>query len=159
MVGRSYKRAVISLLSLILIASLGTGNGASQAAPKEDEIPKVRLENVTFRVRETESTPTPLRILEVYVEILNPSQRLTAPPNSIKAVVVPGEVKSFGEELADAFAPPPGEVVLDLPLPPETRQTLIIGFSLPKQKLESITFEVQLNPPEGETKVVTWEEK
>ncbi len=157
--GRSWTKSVVSLLSLILIASLGTGNGASQPAPKEDEIPKVRLENVTFRVRETEAAPAPLRILEVYVEILNPSQRLTAPPNSIKAVVVPGEVKSFDEKLADGFAPPPGEVILNLPLPPEARQTLIVGFLLPKQKLESITFEVQLNPPEGETKVVTWEEK
>jgi hypothetical protein len=34
---------------------------------------------------------------------------------------------------------------------------LIIGFSLLETKLESITFEVQINPPDGEKKTVMWE--
>jgi hypothetical protein len=35
---------------------------------------------------------------------------------------------------------------------------LVIGFLIPEEKLGSITFEVQINPPEGEKKTVTWEE-
>jgi hypothetical protein len=157
--GRSSKKVVVYLLSLILFFLFGVQNGSSQPGTKEEGPPRVKLENVTFRVREIESTPSPLRVLEVHVEILNRSQRLIAPPNSIRAVVIPKEVKPSGEKSSDEFAPPPGEVTLNLPLPPRTKQTLIIGFSLPKQELESITFEVQLNPPEGETKVVTWEGK
>jgi len=36
-------------------------------------------------------------------------------------------------------------------------RTLTIGFSLPETKPESITFEVQVNPPDGEKRVVKWE--
>jgi len=75
------------LLILILLSSLGVEKGLSQPLSKEESAPQIRLENVTFQVREIESTPSPLKILEVHVEILNRSQRLTAPPNSIKAVV------------------------------------------------------------------------
>jgi hypothetical protein len=35
----------------------------------------------------------------------------------------------------------------------------IIGFSMPEEKPESITFEIQINPPDGEKKMVTWEER
>jgi len=145
------------LLILILLFSLGVGKGLSQPAPKEEGLSQIKLENVTFRVREIESTPTLLRMLEVYVEILNRSQQFVVPPNSIKAVVVPKEVK-FSEGISvNEFVLSPGEVTLNRPLPPRTRQVFIIGFSLPKGKLESITFEVQINPPDGEKKVVTWE--
>jgi hypothetical protein len=145
------------LLILILLSSLGVEKGLSQPLSKEESAPQIRLEKVTFQVREIESTPSPLKILEVHVEILNRSQRLTAPPNSIKAVVVPKEIKSSETIPANQFAPGPEEVTLNSPLPPRTRQVLIIGYSIPKEKLESITFEVQINPPEGEKKVVTWE--
>ncbi|MGD0917494.1 MAG: hypothetical protein ABSB22_13660 [Thermodesulfobacteriota bacterium] len=108
-------------------------------------------------MREIESTPLPLTMLEIHIEILNRSQRLTAPPKSIKAVVLPKEVKSSETTPAGEFAPGPEEVTLDSPLPPRARQVLIIGYSIPKEKLESITFEVQINPPDGEQKTVTWE--
>lgn len=157
--GRGSKKAAIYLLNLVFFFSFWIPDGLSQPGTKEEISPRVRLENVTFRVREIESTPSPLRILEVYVEIFNPSPQEDIPPNSIKAVVTPKKVNHSGETLSDDPVLPPGEVTLNLPLPSRTRQTLVIGFSLPKHKLESITFEVHLNPPEGETKVVTWEEK
>ena len=154
---RSFKQTCFYLVILILLLSLGIEKGSSQPAPKEEGSPQIRLENVSFRVRKIESAPSPLKMLEVNVEILNRSQQLTAPPDSIKAVVVPKEVKFSEGVSAGAFAPPPGEIMFNSPLPPRTRQMLIIGFSIPNEKLESITFEVQINPPDGEKKTVTWE--
>ncbi len=156
--GRDCKNVVLYLLNLFLFFSLA-GNGLSQPAAKEGPVPRVRLENVAFHVREIESTPSLIRILEIHVEIFNPSQRQSIPPNSIRAVVIPKKVKHSGEKPSDEFVPPAGEIILNLPLPPRTERTLAIGFSIPEYKLGSITFEVQLNPPKGETKVVTWEEK
>jgi hypothetical protein len=155
--GRSFKKTSFYLFILILLFSWSVEKGLSQPAPKEEGPPQIRIENVSFRVREIESTPSPLKILEVHVEIINRSQQLTAPPDSIKAFVVPTEVRFSETVSAGTFTPPSGEVTLNVPLPPRTRQTLIIGFSLPKEKLEAITFEVQINPPEGEKKIVTWE--
>jgi hypothetical protein len=34
---------------------------------------------------------------------------------------------------------------------------MIIGYPLREEALESVTFEIQINPPEGEKKTVTWE--
>jgi hypothetical protein len=155
--GRSFKKTSLYLLILIFLFSWSVGKGLSQPAPKEEGPPQIRIENVSFRVREIESTPSPLKILEVHVEILNRSQQITAPPDSIKVVLIPKEVRSSETVSAGTFAPPSGEVTLNVPLPPRTRQIFIIGFSLPKEKLEAITFEVQINPPEGEKKIVTWE--
>ena len=155
--GRSFKKTSFYLFILILLFSWSVGKGLSQPAPKEEGLSQIRLENVTFRVREIESTPSPLKFLEVHTEILNRSQQFVAPPNSIKVVVIPKEVK-FSEGISvNEFVLSPGEVTLNVPLPPRTRQVLIIGFSLPKEKLEAITFEVQISPPEGEKKIVTWE--
>ncbi len=154
---RSSKQTCFYLVILILLLSLGIEKGSSQPAPKEEGSPQIRLENVSFRVREIKSTPSPLKMLEVHVEILNRSQQLTAPPDSIKAVVVPKEVKFSEGVSAGGFAPLPGEITLNSPLPPRIRHMLIIGFSIPNEKLESITFEVQTNPPDGEKKTVTWE--
>jgi hypothetical protein len=146
------KKNNIHLSILIFLFTLGIGIGLSQVSKGEDTSP-IRLENVTFQLREIESTPSPLKILEVHVEILNPSQKSVAPPNSIKAVVTPKEIKSSETNLT---LPGPEEITLDNSLPPRTRQILIFGFSLPNESLESITFEVQINPPDGEQKVVTW---
>jgi hypothetical protein len=35
-------------------------------------------------------------------------------------------------------------------------RVMIVGFPVPKEKPESISFEVQLNPPEGEKKTATY---
>lgn len=152
---RNFRILNFCLLVLFFLLALGARIGSSQ---REDTSP-IRLENVSFRVREIESTPAPFRMLEVQVEVLNQSQQFVAPPNSIKVVVVPKEVRFSETVSAGKFAPPPGEVTLNAPLPPKARQVFIVGFSLPKEKLESITFEVQINPPEGEMKTVTWEER
>jgi hypothetical protein len=34
---------------------------------------------------------------------------------------------------------------------------LIIGLELPEKRPESITFEIQVNPPDGERKTAKWE--
>jgi hypothetical protein len=36
---------------------------------------------------------------------------------------------------------------------------MIIGYPFQTESPESITFEVQINPPEGEKKIVTWERR
>jgi hypothetical protein len=46
--------------------------------------------------------------------------------------------------------------MLDFSLPPGGVRIVIIGFPLPKEKLESISFEVQINPPEGHKRTATY---
>jgi len=144
---------------LIFLFFLGIEEGLSQPLFQEEKEPQITLRNVTFQIREIESTPFPLRMLEAHIEILNRSQRLVAPPNSIRVVVVPKETKYKGTNGAAELTLFPGEATLDFPLPPRTGRVLVIGFSMPEEKPESITFEIQINPPEGEKKMVTWEER
>jgi hypothetical protein len=153
----NYSRiAFFSLPFLILLLLLGTGQVFSQPTQREETVPQIRLDDVNFRVREIESTPSPLRMIEVYVQVFNQSQRVTAPPNSIKLAVVPKEVKFLGAPPKDGSYLQPEITTLNLPLPPRTGRILITAFSLPKEGLESITFEIQINPPEGEKKTVPW---
>ena len=108
-------------------------------------------------MRELGSPPSQQRMLEIQIEILNRSIRSTVPPNSIKVLVTPKEVK-FPEGIpVTELALSPEEVTLNLPLAPSTGRVLIIGYSLLEAKPESITFEVQINPPDGEKKTVKWE--
>ena len=138
------------LLVLILSAFMGPGKSLSQPLTREE--PTIKLGEVTFKVREIESTPSTLKILEFYVEVLNRSRQATAPPNSIKVVVSQKEVAYAGPKPAEEFAPAPQEALLSIPLPPLTGRVLIFGVPLPKEKVESITFDIHLNPPEGEKK-------
>ncbi len=46
--------------------------------------------------------------------------------------------------------------MLTYPLPPMAVRVMIVGFPVPKEKPESISFEVQINPPEGEKKTATY---
>ncbi len=55
------------------------------------------------------------------------------------------------------YNPSEAETALAAPLPPRTTRILIIGFSLPEKIPESMTFEIQMNPPEGEKKMAKWE--
>jgi hypothetical protein len=48
-------------------------------------------------------------------------------------------------------------MTLTISLPPNTGRIFIIGLQLPEKKPESITFEIQVNPPDGEKKTVKWE--
>ena len=95
-------------------------------------------------------------MLELHIQVLNRSRKFAAPPNSIRAVVVPKEIKSSEEESLKDFDPSPVEAALNVPLPPGTGRVLIIGFPLPREKIVSMAFEIQVNPPDGEKKTVIW---
>jgi hypothetical protein len=155
--GKLIKKTIIYSSVLIFLLSLGTGVVFPQPKAKVEKGPEIRLGEVTFFVREFESTLSPLKMLEVHVEIFNRSQRSVAPPNSINVVVAPKEIKyPEGSSVAE-FNPTQEEMTLTISLPPNTGRIFIIGLQLPEKKPESITFEVQINPPDGEKKTVKWE--
>jgi len=155
--GKLFKKTIIYSSILIFLLFLATGVVLSQPKAVVEKGPEIRLGDVTFLVRDFESTTPPLKMLEVYIEIFNKSRRIGAPPNSIKVVVTPKKVKFSEGTPATEFALNPEEVTLNLPLPPSTGRVLIIGYSLLETKPESITFEIQVNPPDGEKKTVKWE--
>ncbi len=151
-------RKILIYLSLPLLLSIQmTGIGFSQSVAAEEKAPDIRLGKIDFSVREFESTPSILKMLEVHIEVFNRSRRTTAPPNSIKLVMVPKEVQYAEGSSATGFNPSQEETTLTLPLPPKTGRILIFGLSLPEKTPKSITFEIQINPPEGEKKTVKWE--
>jgi hypothetical protein len=144
-----------SILFFLLFLILSEGN--AQKKPGEEKGPDIKLGAVAFLVRDLESTPSPLKMLEIHIEVFNKSRRIPAPPNSISVIVVPKEIKYPESASGSEFTPPQGEAALNVPLPPNAGRVLIIGFQLPEKKPESITFEIQVNPPEGEKKTVKWE--
>jgi hypothetical protein len=144
-----------SVMTFLLFEAIGIV--FSQPKVVEEKGPEIRLGEITSGVREFQSTPSPLIMLEVHIEILNRSRSSTVPPNSIKVVAVPKETKYPGGASIPGFNPTQEETTLAVPLLPKTGRILIIGFSLPETKPESITFEVQVNPPDGEKKIVKWE--
>jgi len=150
------KKAIYCLTILIYLFLLGLGTGLSQPASVTEKGPEIRLGEVAVKIREFESTP-PLKILEVQIKILNQSLQSIAPPNSIKVVVTPKEIKFSSEKSTSDFTITPEEATLNHPLPPRTSRVMIIGYLFEKEIPESIIFEVQINPPEGEKKTVTWE--
>ena len=134
---------------------MGSKDGFSQ--PKVEKTPEIKFGQVNFQMRELGSPPTQQRMLEIQIEILNRSIRSIVPPNSIKVLVTPKEVKFQEGTPVTELALSPEEVTLNLPLAPSTGRVLIIGYSLLETKPESITFEIQVNPPDGEKKTVRWE--
>ena len=151
------KKIALYLFVVVFSSFLVTENVFPQPKPKEERGPEIRLGEIRFQTREAGSPPSQPRMLEIQIEILNRSTRSTAPPNAIKVVVIPKEVKFSEGTPVTEFALNPEEVTLNLPLPPSTGRVLIIGYSLLETKPESITFEVQINPPDGEKKTVKWE--
>jgi hypothetical protein len=154
----NYKKTIFFLTILISLFFFWVGAGLSQPASEAEKGPEIKLGEVTVKIREFDSTP-PLKILELQIEIVNWSRQSAAPPNSIKVVVTPKEIKFSSTKSTSEFTPTPEETTLSLPLPPRTGRVMIIGFPLHTESLESITFEVQINPPEGEKKTVTWERR
>jgi hypothetical protein len=150
------KKIASFLFFLLLLSFSFAGIGKSTSQPLTKEEPIIKLGEVTFKVREIESIPSALKILEFYIEVLNRSRLATAPPNSIKIIVSQKEVVYAGPKPAEEFAPAPQEAVLSIPLPPLTGRVPIFGVPLPKEKVESITFDIHLNPPEGDKKTITW---
>jgi hypothetical protein len=143
-----------SLLSFLLFLSTGVVFSQPKALEEKADI---GFGKITFQTRDFESATPPLRMLEVQIETLNKSRTVTAPPNSIRVVVVPKEIKFPEGTSGTEFNPSQEEVTLNVSLPPNTGRMVIFGFSLPEKKPESITFEVQINPPGGENSVVKWE--
>jgi hypothetical protein len=141
----------------IFLIFLAWGVVLSQPRPIEEKVPEISFGEITFWVREFEPTTSPLKMLEIHAEIFNKSRRIAAPPNSIKIIVIPREVRFPEQSPSTEFNPTQEETTLTVPLPPNTGRILIFGFSLPETKPESITFEIQINPPDGEKKTVKWE--
>ena len=150
---RSLKIIVLSFFFLCVFRP-GGEEGFSQTSSPSTDLP-VRIGSIDFRIREIEAAPSPIRMLEIQIEIINRSNKATIPPNAIKVVAIPKDIQ-FASSSPGDFAPPPGEVTLTLPFPPMSGQLGIVGFSLPHEKLQSISFEIQINPPEGEKKTATF---
>jgi len=147
----NHKKIIFYPAILISLFLLSIGTGLSQPEPEEEKGPEIKLGEVTIKMREFQSNP-PLKLLEVQIEVLNQSKQSAAPPDSIKVVVTPKEIQPASESPLI-----PEESVLNSPLPPKTGRVMIIGYPFPEETPQSITFEVQINPPEGETKMVIWE--
>ena len=154
----NYKKTIFFLTILISLFFFWVGAGLSQPASEAEKGPEIKLGEVTVKIREFDSTP-PLKILELQIEIVNWSRQSAAPPNSIKVVVTPKEIKFSSTKSTSEFTPTPEEMTLNLPLQPISGRVMIIGYPLRTESPESITFEVQINPPEGEKKTVTWERR
>jgi hypothetical protein len=150
------RRAITYSFTLIFLF-LGTRVVFPQPREAEEKGPDIRLGGITFLVRELPSTPSPLKMLEIHIEIFNKSRQTIAPANSIKLIMVPKEINYPEGVPAVGFNPAQEETTLTVPLPPNTGRILIFGFSLPEKIPESMTFEIQMNPPEGEKKTVKWE--
>jgi len=152
-----FRKIFLCIFILIFLFSFSMGEVLPQPKAKVEKGPEVRLGEIRFQTREIESPPSQLRMLEIQIEVINRSRTSPAPPNSIKVVVTPKEVKFSEGTPVTEFALNPEEVTLSFPLPRSTGRVLIIGFSLLETKPESITFEIQVNPPDGEKKTVKWE--
>ncbi len=153
------KRLFLCLPILIFLFFPGMGEGLSQPVGKTEKGPEIRMGEVTVRLRNFESGPSPFKILELQIEILNKSRQSAAPPKSILVVVTPKEAKFSSTQSAVEWTPIPQETPLDLPLPPKTKRVIMIGYPFHKETPQSIVFDVQINPPEGEKKTVTWEKR
>jgi len=151
------KRIIIYAFVLTSLLFLGMGEVYSQAKSKVEKPPEIKFGQINFQIRELGPPPSQQRMLEIQIEILNRSIRSTIPPNSIKVVVTPKEVKFQEGTPVTELVLSQEEVILNLPLAPSTGRVLIIGYSLLEAKPESITFEIQVNPPDGEKKTVKWE--
>jgi hypothetical protein len=147
----NHKKIIFYPVILISLFLLSLGAGLSQPVSEGEKGPEIKLGEVTVKIREFQSTP-PLKLLEIQIEVLNKSQQSVAPSGSIKVVVTPKEIQPASES---PFTPE--ESILNFPLPPKTGRVMIIGYPFPEEAPESITFEVQINPPEGEKKTVIWE--
>ncbi len=147
----------LSLLTLLLFHT--TGVALSQPKAAEEKGPDIKFGKIAFQIREFESATPPLKMLEVQVEIINRSRTIPAPPNSIRVVVVPNEIKFPEGKSAGEFRLTQEEMTIPSSLPPGTGRMVVFGFSLPEKKPESITFEVQINPPDGQKNVAKWENR
>ena len=148
--------AFFSLFTLLFFLVLETGYVFSQPVQQEEIVLQVRLENIDFRVREIPSSPTPVTLFEVHVSVFNPNPKVTVPANAITLVIVTREITFLPGGPKDQPELQPEATTLMFPLAPRTGRLHITAFSLPMQAVESLTFDIQINPPKGETKTATW---
>ncbi len=153
------KKSCAYLLILMFLFFGGMRQGLSQPVSNVEKGPEIRLGEVTVKIREFESAPSPFKILELQIEILNQSRQSVAPPNSIKVVVTPKEIKLSSAKSTSELTLTPEEATLNLPLSPRAGRVMIIGYPFYTENPKSLTFEIQINPPEGERKTVTWENR
>jgi hypothetical protein len=149
------RKLLFNFLLVISLFLLDTGEVFPQ--PKGENLPDIKLREIRFQTREAGSTPSQIKLLEIQIEILNRSPKSTAPPHSIKVLITPKEIKLPEGTSAAELTLNPEEVSLDFALPPATSRILTVGIVLPEKKPESITFEIQINPPDGEKKTAKWE--
>jgi hypothetical protein len=153
----SIRKAIMRSTALVLFLSLVIGIGLSQSKAAEEKDPEISLKGISFLVREHPSAPSPLKMLEIHIEIYNKSRQATAPANSIKLVLVPIESKYAEGAPGSKFDPGQQETTIPVPIPPASGRIITFGFSLPEKIPKSMTFEIQINPPDGEKKTATWE--
>ena len=151
------KKAVIWSSAVVLLQSLVMGVGFSQSEVAEEKGPEISLKEISFLVREHPSTASLLKMLEIHIEIYNKSRQATAPANSIKLVLVPIESKYAEGAPGSKYDPGQQETTIPVPIPPASGRIMTFGFSLPEKIPKSMTFEIQINPPDGEKKTATWE--
>jgi hypothetical protein len=149
-------RLVVSGLLFLCWVNLGAEEAYSQASASPAKDLPVSIGAIDFRVKEFEATPSPIRMLELQIEVVNKSEKMTIPPNAVKIVAIAKVISFSSLSPTQDFSPPAGEVTLTLPLPPRGIHIGILGFSLPPGKLEAISFQIQINPPEGEKKDATF---
>ncbi len=142
--------------ALIFLQGLG-GLGLWTSNATEEKGPEVILRDIGFLLKKVSSTPSPVEILEIHIEVLNKSRQATAPAGSIKLVLIPKETKYPKGAPGTELALDEQETMIAVPLAPGTGRIMTFGFSLPGKAPESMTFEIQLNPPEGEKKTATWQ--
>ncbi len=150
------RKAMVCSFPLALLLFLVMGVGLSQSKAAEEKGADIRFGEIRFQIREVASPPTSLRMLEIHIEIYNKSRQATAPANSVKLVLVPIDSKYAEGAPGSKFDPGQQETTISIPLLPVTGRILTFGFSLPEKLPESMTFEIQMNPREGEKKTVTY---
>jgi hypothetical protein len=150
-------KAIVYSSALIFFQCLSTGAVLSQVKAAEERGPDIELREIRFQVSEVPSTPSPVKVLEIKIELSNKSRHATAPPDSIKLVLTPREIRYPEGASGTKFSPGQQETMISVPLPPRAGRVVIFGFSLPEKIPESITFDIQVNPPEGEKKTATWQ--
>ena len=90
-------------LALLFVCGLEEQTGFSQPSQKPDKDPLVEVGRIDFRLKEVQATPSPIRMLEIQIEIINPSPKETVPPNSIKVIAIPKEIRFSSESAASPF--------------------------------------------------------
>ncbi|MFB3887264.1 MAG: hypothetical protein ACE144_18725 [Thermodesulfobacteriota bacterium] len=154
-----FTKSILYVVTLMLLFFPGVREGLSQPSSPVGKAPEIALGEVIVKIREFESPSSLLKILELQIEVLNQSPQSVVPPNSIKVSVTPKEIKFAATGPASELTLTPEEATLGLPLLPKAGRVMIIGYPFQTENPQSITFEVQLNPPDGEKKIVTWENR